>query len=497
MAIQDKKFLNTVFAAFFTLAFVLLYFVQLDNYLLFHTIVEIFSVVIAFSVYIIVWNGKSYIRNNYLLLLGIAYLFIGFLDLLHTFGYKGMSIFRGYDFYANQLWIAARGLEAGSMFAGVFLIRRKKMVSIGLLFVIYTAITVFFIYSIFFSDIFPVCFIEGVGQTPFKIGSEILINIVLIAALVLVVSNRGRFTHDTFRCIVLSIIFTIIAELAFTVYIDNYGLSNMIGHYCKIISFYFIYRGLVRINIIEPYDTIFSELTIQKEELRKADEMKTRLFRIISHDLRSPLAGVAGMADALYTAYGRLPDQKILQHIVDLRESANNTAAMVENLMDWAQLEADGVQVEKIRHNLAEVVEESVSPLESSFRLKNVKLDIQSDAEVMISTDKPKLLIILRNILSNALKYSAKGTSVELSAGIRDGVPVVVITDHGTGMDFSPELLVNPVNESKIGTDSEKGSGLGLYMINKYTEEIGGRVAFESSPGQGTRVTVTLPGSAE
>ncbi|MBU1341025.1 MAG: hybrid sensor histidine kinase/response regulator, partial [Proteobacteria bacterium] len=89
-----------------------LYLTTFVNYLLFHSLSEIFSIVVAISFFMITWNSKEYIKNQYLLFIGIAYLFIAFIDLLHTLSYKGMPIFTDYDFYANQLWIGARYMES-------------------------------------------------------------------------------------------------------------------------------------------------------------------------------------------------------------------------------------------------------------------------------------------------------------------------------------------------------------------------------------------------
>jgi hypothetical protein len=98
------------------------------NYLLFHTLVELTSVVIAACVFTITWHSAKYISNPYLLVVGNSYLFIGILDLLHTIAYKGMPIFTDYDYYANQLWIAARGLESLTLLAGFSLLFGKRRV---------------------------------------------------------------------------------------------------------------------------------------------------------------------------------------------------------------------------------------------------------------------------------------------------------------------------------------------------------------------------------
>ena len=108
-----KSFLS-LFLIILTIIFS--YLIQANNYLLFHSLSELFSIIIACTVFIITWNCKKYFENQKFIFIGIAYLFIALLDLLHTLAYKGMNIFTDYDYYANQLWIATRYLESISIF---------------------------------------------------------------------------------------------------------------------------------------------------------------------------------------------------------------------------------------------------------------------------------------------------------------------------------------------------------------------------------------------
>ena len=102
-----------------------LYFTSRYNYLLFHSLAEIFSIVVAYGIFMIAWNSRKYIENGYLIFIAIAYLFIGGLDLLHTLSYKGMTIFPDYDYYANQLWIAARYMESLALLTAFSYFYRK------------------------------------------------------------------------------------------------------------------------------------------------------------------------------------------------------------------------------------------------------------------------------------------------------------------------------------------------------------------------------------
>ena len=244
-----------------------LYVSSLHNYLLFHSLVEIFSIVVAFSLFMIIWNSRRILQNNYLIFIGIAYLFVGFLDLLHTLSYKGMSIFRDYDYYANQLWIAARGMESLSLLAGFWFLDHRRRLKPELILIGYGIVTALLVASIFAWKIFPICFVENVGLTPFKKISEYVICGVLALCLALMRRERGRFEPPVYRTLIWGLVLTIGSELAFTFYVSNYGFSNLVGHYFKLFSFVCIYKAIVETAIRSPYSLIFRELKAKKREL--------------------------------------------------------------------------------------------------------------------------------------------------------------------------------------------------------------------------------------
>lgn len=256
-----KSQLTQLLSISIVLAF--LYYTSLYNYLLFHTLAEFFSICIAFTIFVITWNSKKFLKNNLLIILGIAYLFIGGLDLLHTLSYKGMNIFTDYDYYANQLWIATRFVESITILSSFFLIKYKKTLNFNFLFILYSTITSLIIFSIFIWKTFPVCFIDDTGLTEFKVVSEYVISTILLSALIVSYFYRAFFNKQIYQYISISIIFTILSELSFTFYISNYGFSNLVGHFFKIISFYLIYKAIIEKAIKEPHETIFNDLQKQ------------------------------------------------------------------------------------------------------------------------------------------------------------------------------------------------------------------------------------------
>ena len=254
-----------------------LYLSSLYNYLLFHTLAEIFSIVVACGIFIVAWNSRRILDNNYLLFLGIAFLFIGALDLVHTLGYTGMGIFHGYATnLPTQLWIAARYMESLSLLiAPLFLARRLRA---DLVLMVYALVTALVLGSVFYWHIFPTCFVEGVGLTPFKKISEYIISIILLGAITFLFQKRKEFDERIFRLLVAAMVITIAAELAFTFYIHAYGFSNLVGHYLKIISFYIIYKAIIETALVRPYDLLFRNLKQSEEALRKEKDFSESLI---------------------------------------------------------------------------------------------------------------------------------------------------------------------------------------------------------------------------
>ena len=247
-----------------------LYLTGLYNYLLFHSLAEIFSIVVAFGIFVVAWHSRRMLDNNYLLFIGIGYLFVGGLDLSHTLAYKGMGVFQGYGANpSTQLWIAARYVESLTLFIAPLVLDRKLRFNFVLL--CYALVVIILLGSIFYWNIFPVCYVEGIGLTPFKKISEYLISLILAGSIVLLNQKRKEFERDIFRLLVASIIITIGAELAFTFYVSVYGLFSLIGHYFKMVSFYLIYKAVVSTGIESPADILFFKLKQSEKALRESE----------------------------------------------------------------------------------------------------------------------------------------------------------------------------------------------------------------------------------
>jgi len=265
MAIRKPGWYLAILAG--ALVFSGLYLCSLYNYLLFHSFAEIFSILVAFSIFIIAWNARRFLDNNYFMFIGIAFLFVGAVDLVHTLAYSGMGVFPEYGTnLATQLWVVARYFQSLSLLIAPLLIGRKLRLNFILLG--YGIATLFLLTSIFYWQNFPVCFVEGVGLTPFKKISEYIISLILLGSIFTMLHKRREFDTGVLRFLFAAIIVTIASELSFTFYESPFGLPNLIGHFLKIVAFYFIYKAIIETGLAKPYDLLFRNLKHSEEQYR-------------------------------------------------------------------------------------------------------------------------------------------------------------------------------------------------------------------------------------
>lgn len=363
---------------------ILLYLSSLFNYLLFHTVAEMFSVCIAVTVFLITWNSYRFIQNNYLIVVGIAYLFIGIIDFFHTISYTGMMIFSDYSYYANQLWIAARYFESIVLLIAIFHINKKVRINIYKVSAVYAVVTALILLSVYEWKIFPICYVEGVGLTPFKKISEYIICLIIAISIILLNKRKDAFSTNVFRLLMLSLFFTIITELCFTIYISNFSFMNLVGHYFKIGAFYLIYRAIIHIGVQEPYELIFREMILTEKQLSDQNNVLANqayidsltnlynhryIYKVLEdeatkYQLKS-LPFVVMIIDIdkfkmVNDTLGHIAGDKILQSVADLLRKNTRRTDIVGRyggdefviILSETRLSDGAVTAEKIRHEI-------------------------------------------------------------------------------------------------------------------------------------------------
>lgn len=266
---------------------------NLHSYLLFHSLAELFSVIIGVCIFVVAWNSQRFQRDSYLLFLGVGFLYVAGLDLAHMLSYKGMGVLRAEETNrATQLWIAARYLESISLACAPLVLGRQ--IGRGVLLGAGGAVVALLLASIFAFGVFPTCYVEGSGLTTFKVVSEYVVCLMLIVAIVGLWRHRERMDRRIVTLLAWAMAITILQELAFTLYVDVYGALNMAGHLLKILAFFLIYKAIVETGLAKPYQLLFYDLKQSEQALRESEE---RFRSFMAH---SPAAGWIVDADGRF-----------------------------------------------------------------------------------------------------------------------------------------------------------------------------------------------------
>ncbi len=242
--------------------------ISLHSAVLMHTLVEMFTIIVACSIFMIAWNTRRFLSNNYILFIGISFLFVSVFDMLHTVAYQGQNTVPGIDDnIATQLWITARVMGSSSLLIAPLLMDSRLRPR--LVFGAYAAVTVVLLAMIFYWKVFPGCVGEGGKLTKFKIVSEYVIASLFAAALAFLLWKHREFDKSVLRLLIGSILLRICSELMLMSYIGAEDLPSKVGHFLKIAAFYLFYKALVESALVKPYDILFRNLKKSEEALRE------------------------------------------------------------------------------------------------------------------------------------------------------------------------------------------------------------------------------------
>ncbi len=470
-----------------------IYLTSLYSFLLFHSIVEIFTIVVASGIFMLSWNARDMLDNHYLLFVGIAYLFVAALDLLHTLAFQGMDVFAGRQ--ANlptQLWVAARYMQSISLLiAPLFLGRRLRTWPV---FAAYGLVTVLVVASTFFWRDFPIAYIAGEGLTPFKQISEVAIMLILLAAVGLLLHKRATFSPGVLRLLVLSILAAILSELCFTEYVSVYDQIMIVGHLFRLVSYYLLYKAIIQTGLHRPYQVLFWNLKQSEETLRvQAAELQSRNEELdafahsVAHDLQNPLTAILLAAQTARSP--KMPPEERLEFLDDIASTARKMSQIIEALMLLAEVRHSQVPIEPV--DTGAVISDVKRRLRA--QIQQARAEIREPAEWPEALGyAPWVAEVWANYLSNAIQYGGQPPCIELGAELQaDGSVRFWVRDNGAGLD--PEQQTSLFQVGARLSRKRNGHGLGLSIVKRVVEKLGGQVGVVSRSGQGSQFFFTLP----
>lgn len=248
------------------------------------------------------------------------------------------------------------------------------------------------------------------------------------------------------------------------------------------------------INKILAEKNIF--INEQAQQLVALNSTKDKLFSIIGHDLRSPLNSLRGMMDLLDKSI--LTQDEFISFSKKIKTNVDYVYTDLDNLLSWAQSQQNGLKSSIEELGLYDVIIEKVDLLAESSSVKAITIHVEVDRDLRVRADKNQLGLIIRNLVSNAIKFSQEGGVVIIGASEKKDQVEVAITDNGVGIAAADieKLFRAGVNFSMPGTKNEKGIGLGLLLVKEFVELNNGKIHVTSKLGEGSTFTFSLPAKA-
>lgn len=235
-----------------------------------------------------------------------------------------------------------------------------------------------------------------------------------------------------------------------------------------------------------------NELTFKSKELEELNKLKDKLLSIVSHDFRSPLNSLRGTL--MLFVKGVISNEELNMLTESLVQKLDNTYNLLENLLNWAKSQMQGMKVYKKEVNLKSISEDCVDLLTPIAEKKLVKIKNEINEPILAFADNEMVKLILRNLMSNAIKFTTAGNEVILDAIIEHNYVTFYIKDNGIGIsNEDQDKLFKVENFSTIGTSNETGMGLGLLLCKDFVEKNGGNIWFDSELGKGSTFYFSLP----
>lgn len=233
----------------------------------------------------------------------------------------------------------------------------------------------------------------------------------------------------------------------------------------------------------------------QKDELSRANRTKDKMFLIIGHDLRGPVGSLIPLMDLLLDEEEIKKNEKLVHIFNSFLNSVQQVNDLLENLLFWARNQDGELSYVRERINLNLIIEKALLLYKGIADLKQIKININSEKEFLVSADRNMVMLIIRNLISNAIKFTPRDGEIEIKLKEKDEWVEICISDNGVGFDQSVAKNIFESHNffTTTGTGNEVGSGLGLILCKEFIEKNGGKIYAESEKGKGSRFYITIP----
>ncbi|MCG8700860.1 MAG: hybrid sensor histidine kinase/response regulator [Bacteroidales bacterium] len=239
------------------------------------------------------------------------------------------------------------------------------------------------------------------------------------------------------------------------------------------------------------------ELESTKQQLLAMIEQKNRIFTIVSHDLRSPVASFRTLLDIILDPTRDFSNEMLKVSLADFREDINSAYNMMNNLLAWAKNEMESSNLEPVYFDLDETILPIIEFVNISAKKKNIRINYPVNPTLKVYADPNMTSTIIRNLLANAVKFSFNDSEIQISVTSEpvNNQAILSIKDFGKGIreDKQDKILSNNEYYTSKGTNNEKGSGIGLKLCKSFAEKNNGKIWFESKVDAGSTFYLSIP----
>jgi two-component system sensor histidine kinase/response regulator len=248
---------------------------------------------------------------------------------------------------------------------------------------------------------------------------------------------------------------------------------------------------------VETHISLKLSKDLLKEKNERLDElntMKDRIYSVIGHDLRGPVNGINGIVGILLNEVNNEPDPEKLKKFLKLvYKSSSDLFNLLTDLLNWARVQSKEIKIRETEFLLKEALEDDLNLIKHDTDRKGIEIKLNLENDIKVKADKSFLKTIVRNFLSNAVKFSSENSKIDIIVDAEEQLSITV-RDYGIGME--PQVkenlfkMGNPNHPTKM---NNHGAGFGLLLCNELVKLHGGKISVESEEGQGSSFTVTLP----
>jgi len=461
------------------------------SYLLFHTLVEFCNICVVLTAFSLAWNTRHHLEDDFLRVAGLALGPSASILLLHTLTYKGLGVFAPDD--ANlptQLWVAQRLMQAGALFAATLpaITRRRDNAPLMV-----SSAAGIILGSLIFSGLFPDCFVDGQGLTPFKIVAESFC-MVLVAWAAFRMWRERKTRHKQIRKLAVGLLLCgALESAAFTLYQDVYGALNMAGHILGLMQSFLLYSAIAWVGLTNPLESLFVRQSTLRSQFERdaalAQDDMARFAEILAHHMQEPVRQQHVFTQALVKALPRPLPPEVAQPLDFIISGAMRQRSLLRDALLYLSLAEPVASPAKC--SLDDAMD--ISARELAERIKQSRAKITYTNLPAVAVPCTRLRALFMTLLDNSLTYARPGIPprIDIQAESQDSMACVRFSDNGIGIP--PEMRIKAFGIFERLKHDGDGTGIGLAIARRVVDTAGGHIWIEDSPSGGTTIKFTLP----